>query len=100
MVLKHIIYVQNRPDMSMEWVGCLNHNPQNDPSEKPTHSPTAFDFECEPQHTSGGAVSLYDHYSQSRMSENFVCMVQVGLQVRLQVNLHCHFTWTVKPSRY
>ena len=27
--------------MSMNWVGCLNHNMQHDTSQKPSESPTA-----------------------------------------------------------
>jgi hypothetical protein len=40
-VLKHIIYVGTRPDMSRKWVGRPNHNLQHDPSEKSSESPTA-----------------------------------------------------------
>ena len=31
----HYIYVWSRPDISIKWVGCLNHYLQHDPSEKP-----------------------------------------------------------------
>jgi hypothetical protein len=40
-VLKHYIYVQKIPAMSMNWVACLNHNLQHDASENPSESPTA-----------------------------------------------------------
>ena len=40
-MLKRIIYVWSWPDMSMKWVGCLNHNLQHAASERPSESPTA-----------------------------------------------------------
>ena len=37
-----LLYIWTRPVMSMNWVGCLNHNIHLNPSETPSESPTAI----------------------------------------------------------
>jgi hypothetical protein len=43
--------VWSRTDMSMKGVGCLNHNPQHDTSDKSSECPSAS-FDCETKHIS------------------------------------------------
>jgi hypothetical protein len=103
-------YVWQKPEVSMKWVGCLNHNLTYATSVEPTHSPSSSSMT---QHKIYQAGLAYDHWPQYKVLNHIIYVWQSlmwvwsgwwGAAIIIQNLLQVVRSWgqvlSVRPSIY